>query len=112
MQIARRKPGAVEFRGSGERRAADPALDPYLVDAWLLPIGEEADAIAARLDGVEVVLHLPERQILVDVLANREGWLNVERDTGDDPERTEPHHSGAELLSIGCARELHHVAGA
>src|SRR4051812_38206302 len=112
MQIARCELRTVEFRGSGERLTADAALDPNLVDTRLLPIGEEADTIAARLDGVEVVLHLREGQILIDVLANRVGWLNVERDARDDPESTEPNDSGAEFLSIGRARELDHVAGA
>ena len=73
-----------------ERRPLlDAALDPDLVDPALLPIGEQADAVAGRDDVLEVISDLRHRQIEVHVLSHRERRLHVQRDLGDDAERAE-----------------------
>ena len=57
-----------------------PALDPDLRGLMVLPVGKQADAVAAGEDLVEVVLEVIERKILVDRLGDLEGWQQVERD--------------------------------
>ena len=58
----------VGFAAGGEA-----ALDPDLRGAVVLPVGEEADAVAAAEDGVEIVLELIEGEVLVDDLRHLEG---------------------------------------
>ena len=87
MQVSGSKLGPEEFPGRFESRpAADAALDPDLVDTLLLPIGKQTDAVTARLNFVEVTLHLSEREVLIHVLPHHIGGLNVESDPGDDTE--------------------------
>ncbi len=82
--------GAEELRfGAVSRLTSDAAFQPDFVDALLLPVGKQADAVGAGLDGVEVILHLPERKIFIDVLAHEESWLKVESYFCDDTESAE-----------------------
>lgn len=64
------------------------ALDPDCIDALLLPVREEADAIGAGHNGIKIFHQLSKRQILVYVLPHWEGRLKVKCDPGDDAEGT------------------------
>ena len=80
--------GSVEVFGDFEEHGfvmgiSALLLDPDLSDAVVLPVGEEADAVAAGEDGVEVVLELVHGQVFVDDLPHLEGGLDVEGDLGD-----------------------------
>src|SRR6188508_443973 len=74
----------------------DAPLDPDLVHPALLPIGEQADAVAGRHDVVEVVSDLDHVQIEEHVLSHGVRRLHVERHPGDDPEGAETDHGGIE----------------
>ena len=54
-----------------------------------MPVGEEADAVAAEEYLVEVVLEVIEGEVFVDELRDLIGGLNVEGDGGEDAEGTE-----------------------
>src|ERR1019366_5148466 len=102
---------AEELRGCRKcLPVADTTLYPDLFDALLLPVGEQTDAVGARLDVIEVVLHLSERQVLVHVLPHRIGGLDIERDPGDHAESAKPDHGSLEDLAVGFTRQFHHVA--
>ena len=73
--------GAEEFRLGVEGLAFFvAALHPDFAEILILPVGEEADAVGAGLNGVEVVFHGGEGEIFVDILAHLVGGLDVERD--------------------------------
>src|ERR1039458_6066887 len=100
-----------ELRGRREWLAvSDTTLDPDLFDALLLPVGEQADAVGARLNVIEMVLHLSERHVLIHVLPHRIGGLDIERDPGDHTESAETDHGAPEDLAVGLARQFHHFA--
>src|SRR5258708_22681379 len=85
--------GAEEFRlGAISRLTCDAAFQPDFVDALLLPVGKQADAVGAGLDGVEMILHLAERKIFIDILAHEESRLKVESYFCDDTEIAEAKH--------------------
>ena len=52
----------------------DARFEPDFVDALFLPIGEQADAVGAGLDGVEMILHLTPANFHVNVLSARGRW--------------------------------------
>ena len=78
-------------------------FDPDFVDALLLPIGEEADAIATGFDGIEVVFHGSELKVFINVLPHGVGGLNIERDLCDYAESAETDNCGEKGLAIGGA---------
>ena len=88
----------------------DTALNPDLLDAMVLPVGEEAEAVAGAEDVVEVVLELGEGKILVDDLAHLEGRLDVEGDGGDDTERAEVDDGAEEVVAVLLARDVDDVS--
>ena len=105
--------GSVEIGGEGGGGVAlDAALDPDLRGAVVLPVGEEADAVAAEEDVVEVVLELVEGEVFVDGLRDLEGGQEVECDGGDDAEGAEMDDGAEEGVAVfvrgrwcgGCRR--------
>src|ERR1700749_2253121 len=78
----------------------DTSLDPHLGGAMVLPIGEEAYAVAAAEDGIEIVLKLGERQILIDDLLHLIGRFEIERETGDDAECPQSYYGTSEMIRI------------
>ena len=86
------------------------ALQPHFAEELVLPIGEEADAVGAGLDGIEVLLHRVEGKVLIDILPHHEGGLNIERDLGDDTQRAEAHDCTFECVAVLLARELDDIA--
>ena len=97
----------VHRRGGGEgaeelaRRlcggVADPALEPHLVDADVGPPGEEADAVGAARDRVDVLGQRLPAEPREDVLAHVVGRLDVEGHGGDDAEGAERHDAALEV---------------
>ena len=76
----------------------------------VLPVGEEADAVGAGLDGVKVVFHGGEGEIFVDVLAHLVGGLDVEGDFCDYAQRAEADDGSLEKVVVLLPREFHDVA--
>ena len=110
--FSRRRPRAEEGRPRREAVAGvDRALDPDLLDRVALPVGEQADAVAARHDLVEVRFERGQRQVAIHVLADVEGGLNVQRQPGDDAERAEADDRAGEGVAVLLAREGDEVAG-
>src|ERR1043166_9101541 len=58
----------------------DAALEPNFIDAMLLPIGEQADAVRTRHDRLKVLLQFIKRQIFVYILVHLVGRLEIESD--------------------------------
>ena len=101
VKISGRELRAEEFRGRRECLTVfDTALDPELINSLFLPVGEQTDAVGARQNFVEVLLHLSERQILKHVLPHGISGLNIESNAGDDAESAEPHDSAAKDFAI------------
>ena len=63
--------------------AVNAAFDPDLVESLFLPVGKQADAIAAGFDSVKVVFQLTQREIFVHILLHHKGGLNIKSDLGD-----------------------------
>ena len=96
----------VELGGEGAGRAGvEAALDPDLGDVVVLPVGEEADAVAAEEDLVEVLFEVRHGEIFVDGLRDLEGGLYVEGDFGDDAEGAEVDYGAEELVAVVGAGE-------
>src|SRR5579871_5858784 len=90
MQVPGRRAGAEERSLRLEPfPAPDGALDPDLLGRFPLPIGEHADAIAARHDLVEMRLQRRYRQLHEHILANGESGLKIEGQLRHDANRTE-----------------------
>ena len=89
---------------------SDASLEPDFAEALVLPVGEQADAVGGGFDGVEMLFHLIERKIFVNVLAHLEGRLDVERNFGDDAERAEADDSTVENIAVFGAREFDDIA--
>src|SRR5262249_35254018 len=87
----------------------DAALHPDLVDALVLPVGEEADAVGARYDLLEVIFQPRQGQVFVHVLPHLERGNNVERDLRDHPQAAEADNRSLELRVL-VARNSHHLA--
>ena len=85
-------------------------FEPDFAEIVVLPVGEEADAVGAGLDGVEMVFHGGEGEVFVDELAHLVGGLDVESDSCDDAKRAEADDSALEEIVVFLAREFHYVA--
>ena len=95
-----------ELGGEGVGDAGvEAALDPDLGDAVVLPVGEEADAVAAEEDLVEMFFELRHGEVFVDGLRDLEGGLDVEGDAGDDAEGSEMDDGAEELVAVFGAGE-------
>ncbi len=93
--------GTVEGGWDGGGTAGlDAGFDPDLGDAVVLPVGEEADAVAGGEDGVHVVFELVHGEVFVDDLAHLEGGLDVEGDGGDDAECAEVDDGSTEVFGV------------
>ena len=77
-------------------RVGDAALDPHLVDG-LAPAREDADAVAAGGDLVEVLVQRVPAQPLEHALAHLVGGLDVEGDARHDAERSEADDDAVEV---------------
>ena len=66
----------------------------------VLPVGEEADAVAAEEDLVEVVLEMVEGEVFVDELRDLEGGLDVEGNGGEDAEGAEVDYGSGEDVGV------------
>jgi len=85
MKLAGGELCAEELGGEGGGDAGiETALDPDLGDAVILPVGEEADAVAAEEDLVEVFFEMRHGEVFIDGLSDLEGGDEVERGFGDD----------------------------
>ena len=101
MQLLRGAAGAVELLRPRIRfLGVDTSLDPHLCGAMVLPIGEEANAVAAAEDGIEIVLKLVERQVLIDDLLHLIGRFEIEREAGDDAECAQSDYGASEMIGI------------
>src|SRR5262245_50841353 len=70
---------AVKLRFCGYRLPfTDATLHPDLADIIFLPIGKEADAVAARHNRFEVLLQFTKREVFINYLLNLIGWLDLE----------------------------------
>ncbi len=98
--------GRVELLARG-----DPAFDPELGSAALLPVGEQADAVACAEDVVKVVLELGKGQVSVDRLGDLEGGFEVERDLGHGTEQTEVNDGSVELFAVGAGEGVEVTVG-
>ena len=76
-----------------------------------MPVPEQADAVAARLDGIEVAGDFHQGHVLVHVLAHHVGRLDVERDASDDTERSESDDGALERLTVLGARQPLELTG-
>ena len=89
--------GAEELRRPMIRvSGGEAALDPDLGGAVILPVREEAHAVACAEDFFKVVLERIEGEVLIDRLRDLIGGLQVKRDPGEDAERTEMHNGAEE----------------
>lgn len=87
MQVATSALRAEKFvRGVSFVFPIEDFLQPHFVNALLLPVRKNTDAVSRSLDFVEVICQLRERQIFVNVLLHLKSRLDVKRDFGDDPE--------------------------
>jgi len=97
---------AEELGGEGVGFAGfETVFDPDLGDAVVLPVGEEADAVAAEEDLVEMFFEVGHGEVFVDDLSDLEGGLDVEGDVGDDAEGAEVDDGSAEDVGVGGAGE-------
>ena len=71
--------GASAEEGGRGRWDGGEALEPGLIDGVAVPMGEEADAVGAPHQGIEIVGHGLERQAVKDVLAHVEARHEIER---------------------------------
>src|SRR5215472_4944839 len=94
------EPRTVRLAGCG-----DSLLHPRLTDQRVAPGREQADAVAAREYLVEVLVKLVEPHVLVDVLADVVGRLDVERQADHDPERSKRHDGPGEVVSAALDRD-------
>jgi hypothetical protein len=74
-------------------------------DAMVLPVGEEADAVAAGHDGFEIVLELVDGEVLVDDLGHLEAWADVERDLVTTPRAPRPTTAPRKMVAVFFAGE-------
>ncbi len=93
-----RAEGAVERGPNRFRRrvAADPPLEPHLVDHRPAPRREQAHAVRRGSDVVEPAQERFDREVLEHVLAHRVARLHGEDEPGDDAEGTQRHHRARE----------------
>src|SRR5882724_3185654 len=89
----------------------DSMLEPDFVDALVLPVGEEPDAVGSGKNLVEVVFERVEGKIFVDGLGDLISRLDIERHFGDDTKCAEADHSAGENIGVGFSGEFHDVAG-
>ncbi len=104
--------GAEELGGEwcGGGAGIEAAFDPDLIGLVILPVGEEADAVAAEEDLVEMLFELGEGEVFVDDLRDLEGGLEVEGGFGDDAEAAEVDDCAQELVAVFGAGEGVEVA--
>ena len=98
MNVLRRE-GRVT-RGIEARRGIGlTSLEPDLIDVVASPVGEEADAVGAAHDLVEMLAQRRDREILVDLLADGERGLKMQREFRDDAQCAEADDGAFEGVS-------------
>ncbi len=78
----------------------NPPFDPYLADPVILPVGEQADAVAAGEDLLQVMLQLIHREVFVNHLTDLKGRLYRQRNPGYHPDRTQVDRGPMEPFAI------------
>ena len=98
MQVADGWLRSIEVRTSIRMGAlVYTAFDPNLGRAMILPVGENADAVAAREDIVQVMFKLREREVFIHHLSHLKGRLHIERDLGDNTEGSKSDDGAKEI---------------
>ena len=106
VEVAGGEFGSVEVGGEGSGGVGgDAVLDPDLGGAVVLPVGEEADAVAACEDVIEVMLEVSEGEVFVDGLGDLEGGLDIEGDSGKDTESSEMNDGSRKDVGVFGARD-------
>src|SRR5436190_23606441 len=101
MKFARGQPGAEKLRSHFELRARfNPAFDPHLGRAMVLPVREKADAVTGSENFVKMFLKLIERQVLIHHLPGAECGLNRQRDLRDHSQSAERYNCAVKAISI------------
>ena len=90
----------MSVRASVRIAFVDSVFEPDLVDALLLPVGEQAHAVSAFGDGVEVVFQLMPWEIFVDILLHLKRPHNFQGKAGDDSQGTEGDDHSVKLLGM------------
>ena len=103
VTVERRGDRAEELGALLLGRVGDTALDPHLVDG-LAPAGEDADAVAAGRDGVEVLVQGVPAQPLEHALAHLVRGLHVEGDARDHAQRAEADDDAVEVRRRRASR--------
>ncbi len=67
---------------------------------FVLPVGEETDAVATRHNCFKGGFQLIQRKVLVDILPHIKGWLNVNRDFGYNSKRAQADDGPGKLVAI------------
>jgi hypothetical protein len=88
----------------------EAALDPDLSGLVMLPVGEQADAVAARKNLVEMIFEMRQGEMLIHRLRYLEGGLKIERDAGDDTERAQIDNDTREAVGVFLAGERNCLA--
>src|SRR5437879_9957809 len=87
------------------------AFEPKFIDALVLPVSKQADAISAGLDCIKVIFHFSKRHVFVHILAHQESWLNIESDVCDYAKRTKPNNRAQKRFAVLLAGLPNHFAG-
>ncbi len=83
------------------------SLDPHLRGAVILPVGEQAHAVAGAEDFVEMIAQPFEGEIAVDRLRDLVGRLQVERNARDNSERAQTDNGAEKAVAVFFARQMH-----
>lgn len=106
MQLGLLECGSVEeWRHGGRSVVRNRLLEPDLCCAVLLPVSEEADAVAGGEDCVEVMLKFIERKIFVDRLRELKRRDDIEGDAGDDAKSADAYDRSGKLIGVSCTGE-------
>src|SRR5205085_12158787 len=100
----------IPFLGVALGFGIRPSLEPYLIDAMLLPVGEQADTVGACINYIEIVLQLIKREIFINVLPDGKCRLQVEREFGDHTQSAEADNGTTKRVTIFVARQLQDIA--
>src|SRR5436309_4585466 len=88
----------------------DATFDPDFIDASLLPVGEQADAVASGYNLLEMIHELSSGQVQVHVLTHQEGGFDIQRDLRHYAKRAEINDGRLKPAAVLFARELQHLA--
>ncbi len=78
----------------------EAAFDPDLGGAVILPVREQADAVATEKYLFEVIFKLRKGEVFIDDLCDLKGGLDIESGFGDDADGSEIDDSAKEVVAI------------